>query len=188
MESGLTTANRGVAADFSPEKDPLYGHDPHCMALHPLMPDRLWQQNHCGIYRLDRPGDVWTRVGKAMPKEVGDIGFPIVLHPRDPDTAWVIPMDGTRVWPRTSPGGRPAVYRTSDAGISWRRQDRGLPKRGWFTVKRQCFAADGADASEPLGLYFGTTSGEVWASHDEGRSWTQIAAHLPHIYAVTVAI
>ncbi len=178
-----TPLNLGVAG-FTPEKDPLYGHDPHCMAMHPLMPDRLWQQNHCGIYRLDRPGERWTRVGQAMPKDVGDIGFPIVLHPRDPDSAWVIPMDGTSVWPRTSPGGRPAVYRTSDAGISWQRQDRGLPKRAWFTVKRQAFAADIGDQ---LGLYFGTTSGEVWASRDEGRAWTQIAAHLPHIYAVTVA-
>ena len=99
--------NRGVAADFLPEKDPEFGHDPHIMALHPLMPDRLYQQNHCGIYRLDRPGEVWTRIGRACQRAIGDIGFPLVLHPRDPDTLWVIPMDGTTVWPRTSPGGTP---------------------------------------------------------------------------------
>ena len=177
--------NRGVAADFLPEKDPEFGHDPHIMALHPLMPDRLYQQNHCGIYRLDRPGDVWTRIGRNMPKTVGDIGFPLVLHPRDPDTVWVIPMDGTAVWPRTSPGGRPAVYRTRNGGRTWQRQDAGLPRRhSWLTIKRQAFATDGR---EPLALYFGTTGGEIWMSADEGGRWRRIAQHLPEIYSVGAA-
>jgi hypothetical protein len=177
-----TPLNQGVAAVFMPDPDPLMGHDPHCMALHPLRPDRLWQQNHCGIYRLDRPGTRWTRVGDAMPKAVGDIGFPIVLHPRDPDQAWVFPMDGTDVWPRTSPGGKPAVYTTRNAGKSWQRQDKGLPRsHAYWTVKRQCFCADGGEA---VGLYFGTTSGEIWASRDGGGSWKRIAEHLPHICSV----
>jgi hypothetical protein len=177
--------NRGVAADFLPDKDPEIGHDPHIMALHPLKPDRLYQQNHCGIYRLDRPGEVWTRIGMNMPKTVGDIGFPLVLHPRDPDTLWVIPMDGTTVWPRTSPGGKPAVYRSRNAGKSWERQAAGLPARdAWLTIKRQAFAADGLD---PLGLYFGTTGGEIWMSTDEGKRWRCLARHLPEIYTVQAA-
>jgi photosystem II stability/assembly factor-like uncharacterized protein len=177
--------NRGVLADFLPEKYPEWGQDPHIMALHPLNPDRLYQQNHCGIYRLDRPGEIWTRIGASMPKEVGDIGFPIVLHPRDPDTLWVIPMDGTAVWPRTSPDGKPAVYRSRNGGMSWERQAAGLPPRdAWLTVKRQAFAAD---AGEPLGLYFGTTGGEIWMSTDEGRRWRVLARHLPEIYTVQAA-
>jgi photosystem II stability/assembly factor-like uncharacterized protein len=177
--------NRGVAAYFLPEPEPELGHDPHCLALHPLAPDRLYQQNHCGIYRLDRPGETWMRIGEAMPKEIGDIGFALVLHPRDPDTLWVFPMDGTEVWPRTSPGGRPAVYRTRDGGASWERQDRGMPsEQAWWTVKRQAFCADDGD---PVGLYFGTGSGELWASLDEGTSWRRIAEHLPEIYAVVAA-
>jgi len=177
--------NEGVEAPASPEPFPEYGQDPHCMALHPLQPDRLYQQNHCGIYRLDRPATHWERVGKSMPAAVGDIGFPIVLHPRDPDTVWVFPMDGTTVWPRVSPDGKPAVYRSRDAGKSWERQQRGLPsENGWYTVKRQAF---GADECTPLGLYFGTTSGELWMSANEGKSWRQIAAHLPHIYSVVAA-
>ena len=177
--------NKGVAADFLPGADAEYGHDPHLMALHPRAPDRLYQQNHCGMYRLDRPGRDWQRIGRNMPREVGDIGFPIVLHPRDPECAWVFPMDGTDVWPRTSPGGKPAAYNTRDGGASWQRQDNGLPRdHAWWTVKRQAMCADAAD---PVGLYFGTTSGEIWASADEGASWSQIAAHLPEIYSVTVA-
>ncbi len=175
--------NSGCAADFFPDPDVEFGHDPHCVRLHPLMPDRLYQQNHCGIYRLDRPDERWLRIGEAMPPDIGDIGFPIELHPRDPDTVWVFPMDGTDVWPRTSPDGRPAVYVTRDAGGSWSRLDSGLPERGWFTVKRQAMCVDQRD---PVGIYFGTTTGEVWASTDEGVSWRQIAAHLPEIYSVEV--
>src|SRR2546430_2972071 len=111
----------------------------------------------------------WQRIGKAMPRKVGDIGFPIVLHPTDPDTAWVLPMDGQSVWPRTSVGGRPAVYGTGDGGASWRRMDRGLPRsQAWFTVLRQAMCAD--THARP-GVYFGTTGGEVWASTNGGGRW-----------------
>jgi photosystem II stability/assembly factor-like uncharacterized protein len=176
--------NKGCDRVF-PDPDPDAGHDPHCVRQHPLRPDRLYMQNHCGIYRIDRPADAWVRVGRAMPKSVGDIGFPMTLHPRDPDTAWVFPMDGSGVWPRTSPDGKPAVYRTSDAGKSWKRQDSGLPKaQAWWTVKRQAMSADDGT---PVGLYLGTTSGEVWASRDEGKSWACLARHLPHVYSVETA-
>ena len=173
--------NAGCEALFFPDPDPEFGHDPHCVRMHPLQPDRLYQQNHCGIYRMDRAEGRWVRVGNNMPTEIGDIGFPIELHHEQPDTAWVFPMDGTDVWPRTSPDGRPAVYRTRDAGESWERCATGLPERAWFTVKRQAMTTD----EEPLvGVYFGTTSGEIWASTDEGDSWSCIAAHLPEIYSV----
>ena len=177
--------NENVRCDYLPDPYPEVGQDAHQIALAPTNPDRIWQQNHCGIYRLDRPATRWDRIGNAMPKEVGDIGFTIVPHPRDADTAWVFPMDGTDVWPRTSPGGRPAVYKTADNGASWTRQDAGFPTaQGWFTVKRQAFVADQAS---PLGLYLGATNGEVWASADEGASWRVIARHLPEIYSVAVA-
>lgn len=160
-------------------------HDPHCLRLCPSDPDRLYQQNHCGIYRLDRPAERWQRIGRAMPAAVGDIGFPLVVHPRDADRAWVLPMDGSTVWPRTSPGGRPAVYATTDGGASWQRRDHGLPsEQAWWTVKRQAMTADRLD---PVGLYFGTTSGELWISGDEGREWRCLARHLPEIYAVEAA-
>lgn len=157
-------------------------HDPHCMRLCPSAPDRLYQQNHCGVYRLDRPGTVWTRIGKKLPKKVGDVGFGILVHPRDEDTAWVMPMDGTSVWPRTSPDGQPAMYVTRNGGKTWQRQAEGLPEaQAWWTVKRQAMANDTHD---PVGLYFGTTSGGLWASRDEGESWRTIAEHLPEIYSV----
>jgi len=128
--------NAGCAATFLPDPFPEFGHDPHCVRQHPVRPDRLYQQNHCGIYRLDRPD------------------------------------------------GRPGAYMTRDAGQSWIRRDRGLPERAWFTVKRQAMTVDACD---PVGVYFGTTSGEIWASRDEGESWTNIAGHVPEIYSVEFA-
>ena len=181
-----TPLNRGCAADFLPDPDAPYGHDPHCVRVHPAARDVVYQQNHCGIYRLDRAAARWERIGKAMPRKIGDIGFPLVLHPRDPRTLWVFPMDGTTVWPRMPIDGKPAAYVSRDAGKSWQRQDKGLPRaQAWFTVKRQAMAADPLD---PVGLYFGTTSGEVWASFDEGGEWHCLCLHLPHVYCVETAL
>ena len=160
-------------------------HDPHVVRLCPSNPDRLYQQNHCGIYRIDRPDRRWVRIGNKMPRRTGDIGFPMVVHPRDDEVAWVFPMDGATVWPRTSPQGRPAAYVTRNGGKTWQRLDAGLPaSQAWWTVKRQAMTAD---AQDPVGLYLGTTSGELWTSRDEGARWHCIARHLPEIYAVEVA-
>ena len=177
--------NRGCAAEFLPDPDAAYGHDPHCLRVHPVTGD-AYQQNHCGIYRLDRPRARWRRIGSSMPAQIGDVGFPLVLHPRDPATLWVFPMDGRTVWPRVPIDGKPAVYRTRDAGATWRRLDRGLPPaQAWFTVKRQAMSADRLD---PAGVYFGTTNGEVWASFDEGERWQCVCLHLPEVYAVEAAL
>src|SRR4029453_5912652 len=151
--------NAGVRADFLPTPDPEYGHDPHCVRFAGGNPDRLYQQNHCGMYRLDRPGMRWQDIGIGMPKSVGYVGFPMVPHPHDAKTAWVFPMGGTDVWPRISPGATPPADRTSArGGKSGKRQACGLPKtQAWWTVKRQAMTAD---AFPPAGVYFGTTSGE----------------------------
>ncbi len=155
------------------------------MRMHPLAPDRLYQQNHEGIYRMDRAKGKWVNIGKNLPKIVSAHSYPMILHPRKPDVAWAFPLDGS--WPlgRVTPKGRPATYVTKNAGKTWIRQDKGMPKRNaWFTVKRQAMTAD---AHDPVGVYFGTTGGEVWASTNEGNSWTRLAMSLPEIYSVEAA-
>jgi photosystem II stability/assembly factor-like uncharacterized protein len=187
VDGGLdwSPLNEGCAADFLPDPAVPFGHDPHCVVMHPRNPDRLYQQNHCGIYRLDRPQRRWQRIGDAMPRRIREIGFPIVLDPRDAETAYVFPMDGQDVWPRTSIAGKPAAYVTRNGGRTWQRLDRGLPEsQAWFTVLRQAMCTDGAPR---LGLYFGTTGGDVWSSINAGESWRCIARHLPEIYSVTHA-
>ena len=162
-------------------------HDPHCVRMCPTNPDRLYQQNHCGIYRLDRPANEWVRIGNNMPRRIGDIGFPIVLHPRDANTAWVFPMDGQTVWPRTSLQGKPAAYVTRNGGKRWQRLDNKLPaSQAWWTVKRQAMSVDSLD---PVGVYVGTTGGEIWMYRDDAKQqWTCIARHLPEIYALEAAV
>ncbi len=178
--------NQNVSVvDFFPEKFPEYGQDPHCVVMNRANPDRLYQQNHCGVYRLDRPGERWERIGENLPKKVGDIGFGVVTHPRDADTVWVFPMDGTEVWPRTSPEGKPAVFKSENGGKSWKRHAKGFPsEQGWFTVFRQALKSDALD---PLGLYLGTTAGEIWVSRDEGESWKPVVSYLPRILSIEVA-
>ncbi len=188
MDQGTTwqPLNKGIVSYFLPDPEADYGHDPHALRIHPQSPDVLYLQSHTGIYQMDRNDACWVRVGKAMPEEIGDIGFPIVLHPRDPNTAWVFPMDGSDIWPRTSPGGKPAVYRTQDRGKTWVRQDAGFPRaHGYFTVKRQAMTSDQQD---PLGLYLGTTGGQIWGSRDEGQTWTKLADNLPEILALEAVV
>lgn len=175
--------NRGLSSEFLPVPDAEYGHDVHSLRLNLANPDRLYQQNHFGVYRMDRGEGTWVRVGQSLPEGISDHGFPIVTHPRDPDTAWIFPNEAFP-YARVPHEGKPALYVTHDAGATWIRQDGGLPpKEGWFTVKRQ---AMNSDLRTPLGLFFGTTGGEIWASGDEGESWARITDHLPEIYSVRV--
>ncbi|MEZ5978211.1 MAG: hypothetical protein R3F34_08340 [Planctomycetota bacterium] len=163
--------NENVQVLFGPEKYPEHGQDPHCVIQHPANPDRLYQQNHCGIYSLDlAKGRRWEHIGANMPEGIGDIGFGVVGHPRREDTVWVMPMDGTSVWPRTAPGGKLAMYRTDDGGSTWKRPLRevGLPQENVFTAKRQALCTFG-DPKDPA-VCFGATCGEVWFGHEGGLS------------------
>ena len=156
------------------------------MILHPFNPDRIYQQNHYGLYRLDRPNNEWTRIGDNMPSDIGDIGFPIAIHPADPNIIWIFPIDSSETWSKVSPDGQPALYCSHDGGSSWFRQDIGLPMRNaWFTVLRQALSTDKVNQS---GIYFGTTSGSLWMSDNEGNSWRQIAVHLPKILSIETGI
>ena len=186
-DGGITwrAFNKNVLADFLPDPYPEWGHCIHNMQLHPANPDIVYQQNHCGVYKTNlATDDKWERIGLNIPKEIGDIGFPLILHPKDVNKLWVVPMDGSSVWPRTSVLGKPAIYHSKDGGTSWTRQDHGFPENNaWFTVLRQ---ATTHDSQNPLGLYVGNKAGDIWASFDEGKSWQCIANHLPEIYSLAV--
>jgi len=171
--------NRDVAADFMPDKYPEVGQCVHKLLVHPAQPERLWQQNHCGVYRSDDRGDTWIRLdGNGLPS---DFGFPIMLHPRDPDVAYVIPEAGAEN--RVTVDGKLTVYRTRDAGESWESASDGLPDTAWSVILRE---ASAFDSLEPAGIYFGTQSGTVWASPDGGDSWIGAAHDLPPVLSVEV--
>ncbi len=176
--------NKGISSFFLPNPEAEVGHDPHATRMNALDPDRLYQQNHCGVYTTNRKDGVWIRIGDKLPKGISDHGFPIVTHPRDPKTAWIFPNEAFP-YARVPHNGKPATFVTHNFGKTWKRQDKGLPsENGWYTVKRQ---AMNSDTRDPLGLYFGTTGGEIWMSRDEGESWTRLTNGLPEIFSVEVA-
>lgn len=172
--------NRGIRNDYLPEGQqyPEFGQCVHSIALAPGLPGRLYQQNHCGMYRSDDGGGQWVSIEAGLPSS---FGFPSAVHPRDPDTLFLIPLNGDTKG-RYMPDAKAAVWRTHDAGKTWQPLRNGLPQENvFFGVLRQAMATDGL---EPFGLYFGTNSGELYASADEGGNWNCIATHLPTVSSV----
>ncbi|MFD6860974.1 WD40/YVTN/BNR-like repeat-containing protein [Streptomyces diastaticus] len=174
-------SNRGISADFLPGPDPEFGQCVHKIARDAADPDRLYLQNHWGVYRSDDAGAHWSDIGGALPS---DFGFTVLAHPSRADTAYVFPIaaDSDRV----PAGHRCRLFRTTDGGAHWEPLSRGLPTEDHYgTVLRDALCTDGAD---PAGMYFGNRNGELYASADEGESWRQLAAHLPDVLCVRAAV
>jgi len=177
-----STRNKGVRADFIPGPPPEFGHCVHNLRLDPTNPERLFQQNHCGVYRTEDGGATWTEITAGLPSE---FGFPLSIHPHDPTTIWTIPHNGPEAG-RHMIGGQAAVWRSRDRGDSWQRLDAGLPQHNAFlTVYREAMAVDRLD---PVGVYFGTSTGHVFASADEGDHWRMLADFLPPVWSVEAAV
>jgi photosystem II stability/assembly factor-like uncharacterized protein len=148
----------------------------------PGVPERLYQQNHCGMYRSDDGGRRWDSIEAGLPST---FGFPAAVHPRDPATVYLVPLNGD-VAGRYVPDGKAAVWRTRDGGATWEARRDGLPQGNvFFGVLRQAMATD---RLAPAGVYFGTNSGALFASADEGDRWCCIAEHLPPIFSVETVV
>ncbi len=171
--------NHGVRCDFQPRQYPEAGQCVHRLRVHPAMPERLYQQNHCGVYRSDDRGESWVEITDGLPS---DFGYGLAIDPRDPDTAFVIPEESSHM--RATVGGMLRVYRTTDAGATWAAMTAGLPQaHAYVSVLRDAMTDDEA---EPAGIYFGTTTGHLFASRSRGESWSMITGFLPKILSVTV--
>jgi photosystem II stability/assembly factor-like uncharacterized protein len=186
--ASFTASNQGVGAGFVPDPFPEFGQCVHKIARPKDVPGRLYMQNHggwpdrpgIGVLRSDDDGHTWRSISKGLPS---DFGFPIVVHPHDADTIYVVPLEAST---RTCPGGVPAVWRSEDGGGSWRRLARGLPKKeSFFTVQRDAMDID--ELKSPA-LYFGTTTGQLWIGRDGGEEWNCLFDSLPPIHCVKVAI
>jgi hypothetical protein len=196
-DGGVTyqPSNQGVGAGFQPDPYPEFGQCVHKIARHPDAPGRLYMQNHggwgewdgpggprpdIGVLRSDDYGKSWRSIAKGLPS---DFGFPIVVHPHDADTVYVMPLVPAT---RTCPDGAPAVWRSENGGDSWRRLARGLPKKqSYFTVQRDAMDID--DLKNPA-LYFGTTTGQVWIGRDSGEEWDCVFDSLPPVHCVKVSV
>ena len=184
----FTASNRGVGAGFVPDPYPEFGQCVHKIARHDDAPGRLYMQNHggwpdrpgIGVLRSDDHGHSWRSIADGLPS---DFGFPILVHPHDADTVYVMPLEPAT---RTCPGGAPAVWRSENGGDSWRRLTRGLPKHeSYFTVLRD---AMDVDALKTPALYFGTTTGQLWMGREGGEEWECVFDALPPINCVKVAV
>ncbi len=175
-----TPRNKGLRVDWPREHEEV-GFCVHKLVRSPVADERMYQQNHVGMHRSDDAGKTWTEITEGLPTE---FGFAAATHPHDRETFYVIPLDPGHG--RTMPDGHASVWRTRDAGESWQRLDEGLPKEdAWVGVLREGMAID---TYETAGLYFGTSTGQVFASADEGESWNEIASYLPAISSVEVAV
>ena len=172
--------NQGITAEFLPNKYPEFGQCVHKVSGPQMRPERLFLQNHGGLFRSDNGGDSWQEISAGVPS---NFGFPMVAHPSKPDTAYVFPLDTEM---RCSPEAKMRVYRTQDAGQTWEALGNGMPQAGAYeTVLRDGMAAD---PMQPVGIYFGTRSGKLYASRDEGENWQQIADGLPAVTCVKAVI
>jgi serine/threonine protein kinase len=173
--------NNGVRVLFLPEKYPEFGQCVHKIVLHESRPERLFLQNHWGLYRSDNRGDSWQDIARGVPS---DFGFAMLMHPHDADCVYIVPVKSDEF--RCTPEGRLRVYRTRNAGGSWEALDGGLPQKGAYeTVLRDAMSSDSLD---PAGIYFGTRSGKVYGSRDEGKSWKEIVDGLPQILCLKAAV
>jgi serine/threonine protein kinase len=173
--------NRGIRVTFMPERYPEFGQCVHKIVRHPARPDRLFLQNHWGLYRSDDGADSWTDIAHGLPS---DFGFAMATHPHDPDCVYIVPVESDEF--RCTPEGRLRVYRTRNAGASWEALTRGLPQQSAYeTVLRDGMVTDSLD---PVGIYFGTRSGKLYASRDAGKSWKEVLNGLPQIVCVASAV
>ncbi|MGH9419384.1 MAG: WD40/YVTN/BNR-like repeat-containing protein [Thermoanaerobaculia bacterium] len=173
-------SNKGVRADFLPEKYPEFGQCVHKVAQSKQKPERMFLQNHWGLYRTDDSGENWVDIANGVPS---DFGFAMAIHPEDPDCAWIVPLESDGF--RCTPEGKLRVYRTRNGGDHWKALSKGLPQKAAYeTVLRDALAVDSLD---PVGVYFGTRSGKLFGSDDEGKSWSEMSDGLPPIVSLKTA-
>ena len=173
--------NQGVRAEFLPEKYPEFGQCVHKVVHHPSRPERLFLQNHWGLYRSDDWGETWQDVANGVPS---DFGFGMAMHPRDSETVYIVPLEADVA--RWTPDARLRVYRTRNGGGSWEAMSEGLPQEGAYeTVLRDALTTD---SLAPAGVYFGTRSGKVYGSADDGESWREIQDGLPPVVCVKASV
>lgn len=174
-------ANSGLKVTFMPDEPyPEYGQCVHKVAAHPSNPQRMFAQVHHGVYRSDDAGSSWDSIADGLPS---DFGFPMVVHPHQPDTIYNFPLiaDARRI----PPEGKAAVWRSDDAGAHWTPLTDGLPDPFYVAVMRDAFSHDNADKA---GFYFGARDGSVYASTDDGEHWSQVAGHLPDVLSVRAVV
>ena len=171
--------NQGLRSEGIPDPNAEVGHCVHRIAMNPSRPDTLFMQKHWDVMRTDDAGDTWREVSGNLPS---DFGFPIDIHPHEPETIYVVPIKSDSE--HVPPDGKLRVYRSRTGGNQWEALTNGLPQSNCYVnILRDAMAVDTLDSP---GIYFGTTGGQVYASADAGDSWSAVVRDLPAVLSVEV--
>jgi hypothetical protein len=150
--------------------------DPHRVVQCVARPECLWAQHHNGVFRSTDGAMSWQELPNVPPSV---FGFAVAVHPQDPNTAWLIP--GVKDECRIPVEGKVVVTRTRDGGQTFEVLRKGLPQEHAYDLTfRHGLDIDRGGET----LAFGTTTGSLWVSEDQGDSWHCISEHLPPIYCV----
>jgi photosystem II stability/assembly factor-like uncharacterized protein len=150
--------------------------DPHRVVQCPAAPEIFWAQHHNGIFRSTDGAASWREITGVKPSV---FGFAVVVHPRDPDTAWFVPAVKDEC--RVPVDGQLVVTRTRDGGKIFEALREGLPQQHCYDLVYR-HGLDIDESGERLAM--GSTTGGLWVSENGGESWQSLASHLPPIYAV----
>ncbi|MGH3266010.1 MAG: WD40/YVTN/BNR-like repeat-containing protein, partial [Trebonia sp.] len=173
--------NQGLLSDGIPVPDAEAGHCVHHIEAHPSRPDTLFMQKHWDVMRSDDAGENWYEVSGNLPT---DFGFPIGVHPHEPETIYVVPITSDSM--HFPPNGALQVWRSRTGGNEWEPLSKGLPQRDCYVdVLRDAMSFDTLDSA---GVYFGTTGGQVYCSADSGDTWAPIVRDLPPVLSVEVQV
>jgi photosystem II stability/assembly factor-like uncharacterized protein len=174
---------KNIVAKYEPNAElyPAYGQCVHHLVAAAGDGNRLYAQTHYGTYRSDDGASTWTEITEGLPS---DFGMVMAAHPSDPDTAYVVPLQGAEF--RCPPEGKLRVYRTTDAGKTWEPMTKGLPQdNAYMGTYREAMSTDSLDSA---GIYFGTNTGQVYASGDAGETWRNITTNLPPVSSVNACV
>ncbi len=173
--------NNGLIAAYLPNPKAEVGHDPHLVLACYAQPDVLWQQNHCGIFRSPDGGQQWELL--SNPDSVPHYGFALAIDHADAKRAWVIPAISDEM--RVAADLQLKVYHTNDGGENWTAQDRGLPQKFCFDIVfRHSFVRH---HHSPI-LAFGTTTGKLYLSDNDGGEWHCATANLARIDCLAFSV
>lgn len=170
--------NKGLRADFLPDPTVEWGHDPHQLKLNPFDSRVLWQQNHCGLYKSQDSGESWIDLADS-PGLLSDFGFAIACSDQKDGIVYTVP--GVSDERRMAINGALCVQRTKNGGESFECLRKGLPQKHCFDIVYRHGLATKEDV-----VIFGSSTGNVYISYNEGDEFQELFGNLAQVYSVSL--